>query len=119
MILNIKRLQGTLYSVYINGNLINTYDMGTFVENAYNYIISDLSGTTFNLNCASQSSSEKIGYFETVFYNRILNTQESLDLHNFFANKFFKLFIGSNSLSLDIKSNRVRLPNIFNLAGKI
>ena len=119
MILNIKRLQGTLYSVYVNGNLVNTYDMGTFIQNAYTYLISDLSGTTFKLNCASQSSSEKIGYFETVFYNRILNTQETLDLHNFFVNKFFKLFIGSNSSSLDIKSNRMRLPNIFNLAGKV
>lgn len=119
MILNIKRAQGTLYSVYINGNLVNTYDMGTFVENAYQYIISDLSGTSFKLNCASQSAGEKIGYFETVFYNRLLNSQESLNLHNFFINKFFKLFIGSNSSSLDIKSNAVRLPNIFNLAGKI
>lgn len=119
MVLNIKRLQGTLYSVYINGNLINTYDMGTFVENAFNYIISDLSGTSFKLNCASASASEKIGYFETVFYNRILNTQETLDLQNFFVNKFFKLFIGSNTSSLNLKSNRVRLPNIFNLAGNI
>lgn len=119
MILNIKRLQGTLYSVYINGNLINTYDMGSFVQNAFEYIISDLSGTTFKLNCQSQSPNEKIGYFETVFYNRILNTQETLDLHNFFTNKFFKLFIGSNSSSFNIKSNRTRLPNIFNLAGKI
>lgn len=119
MIFNIKRLQGTLYSVYINGNLINTYDMGSFVQNAFEYVISDLSGTTFKLNCVSQSASEKIGYFETVFYNRILNTQETLDLHNFFANKFFKLFIGSNSSSFNMKSKIVRLPNIFNLAGKI
>jgi len=119
MILNIKRLQGTLYSIYINGNLVNTYDMGTFVENAFNYIISDLSGTTFKLNCQSQSPNEKIGYFETVFYNRILNTQETLDLNNFFINKFFKLFIGSNSSSFNLKSNRVKLPNVFNLAGRV
>ena len=121
MLINIKRTN-TVYSVYVNGNLIITYNMGSFVTYADNYILSLLEGTTLQLisNCITVDglgNKESLSYFDIIFYNRLLNLAENQQLNNSLLNTYFKLFTGGTSSSLDIKANRVRLPNIFNLAG--
>jgi len=117
MLLNIKRTN-TTYSVYINGNLIVTYNMGSYVNFADSYITSMIDGTTLKLisNCAT--ANESMSYFDIIFYNRLLNPNENQQLNNSLLNSYFKLFTGGTSSSLNIKSNQVRLPNAFNLAGK-
>lgn len=117
MLINIKRT-GSVYSVYVNGNLIISYSMGSFVAFADNYILSLIENTTLKLisNCAT--ANESMSYFDIIFYNRLLNTAENQQLNNSLLNTYFKLFTGGTTSSLNIKTNQVRLPNAFNLAGK-
>lgn len=121
MLINIKRTN-SVYSVYVNGNLIVTYNMGSFVTYADTYVLSMIKDTTLKLisNCVIVNGSDKesMSYFDIIFYNRLLNLAENQQLNNSLLNTYFKLFTGGTSLSLDIKSNRIRLPNAFNLAGQ-
>ena len=117
MLINIKRTN-TIYSIYINNNLLMSYNMLSFVGYSDSYVLSLIENTTLKLisNCATID--ESMSYFDIIFYNRLLNTQENQQLNNSLLNTYFKLFTGGSSSSLDIKTNQVRLPNIFNLAGK-
>ncbi len=117
MLINIKRT-GSVYSVYINGNLIISYSMGSFVEFADSYILPLIENTTLKLISGCATANETVSYFDIIFYNRLLNIQENQQLNNSLLNTYFKLFAGGTASSLDIKTNQVRLPNIFNLAGK-
>ena len=117
MLLNIKRTN-TIYSVYINGNLIVTYNMGSYVGFADKYITSMIDGTTLKLISNCTTANESMSYFDIIFYNRLLNTNENEQLNNSLLNTYFKLFTGGTSSFLNIKTNQVRLPNAFNLAGK-
>lgn len=117
MLINIKRTN-TIYSVYVNGNLIITYNMGSFVAYADSYVLSFIENTTLKLISNCVTANESMSYFDMIFYNRLLNINENQQLNNSLLNTYFKLFTGGTSSSLDIKSNQVRLPNAFNLAGK-
>lgn len=117
MLINIKRTN-TIYSVYVNGNLIITYNMGSFVAYADSYVLSFIENTTLKLISNCVTADESMSYFDMIFYNRLLNINENQQLNNSLLNTYFKLFTGGTSSSLDIKSNQVRLPNAFNLAGK-
>lgn len=117
MLINIKRT-GSVYSVYINGNLIISYSMGSFVEFADSYILPLIENTTLKLISGCATANETVSYFDIIFYNRLLNIQENQQLNNSLLNTYFKLFAGGTASSLDIKTNQVRLPNAFNLAGK-
>lgn len=117
MLINIKRTN-TIYSVYVNGNLIITYNMGSFVAYADSYVLSFIENTTLKLISNCVTANESMSYFDMIFYNRLLNINENQQLNNSLLSTYFKLFTGGTSSSLDIKSNQVRLPNAFNLAGK-
>ena len=122
MLINIKRT-GSIYSVYVNGNLIISYSMGSFVQFADSYVLSLIEETTLQLisNCTTvdiSGNKESVSYFDIIFYNRLLNIQENQQLNNSLLNTYFKLFTGGTTSSLNIKTNQVRLPNAFNLAGK-
>jgi len=117
MLINIKRTN-TIYSVYVNGDLIVTYNMGSFVEFADAYITSLIENTTLKLISNCTTVGENMSYFDIVFYNRLLNTTENQQLNNYLLNSYFKLFTGGSSSVLNLKANQIRLPNIFNLAGK-
>jgi hypothetical protein len=117
MLINIKRT-GSIYSVYVNGNLIISYSMGSFVQFADSYVLSLIENTTLKLISGCTTASETMSYFDIIFYNRLLNIQENQQLNNSLLNTYFKLFTGGTTSSLNIKTNQVRLPNAFNLAGK-
>jgi hypothetical protein len=117
MLINIKRT-GSIYSVYVNGNLIISYSMGSFVEFADSYVLPLIENTTLKLISGCTTASETMSYFDIIFYNRLLNIQENQQLNNSLLNTYFKLFTGGTTSSLNIKTNQVRLPNAFNLAGK-
>jgi hypothetical protein len=117
MLINIKRTN-SIYSVYVNGNLIVTYNMGSFVEFADSYITSLIENTTLKLISNCTTAGESMSYFDIVFYNRLLNVGENQQLNNSLLNSYFKLFTGGSSSVLNLKANQIRLPNAFNLAGK-
>lgn len=117
MLINIKRT-GSIYSVYVNGNLIISYSMGSFVAFADKYVLSLIENTTLKLISNCTTANESMSYFDIIFYNRLLNTAENQQINNLLLNTYFKLFTGGTSSSLNIKTNQVRLPNAFNLAGK-
>jgi len=117
MLINIKRTN-TVYSIYINNNLIISYNMLSFVGYSDSYVLSLIENTTLKLISNCVTIDETMSYFDMIFYNRLLNTEENQQLNNSLLNTYFKLFTGGSSSSLDIKTNRIRLPNVFNLAGK-
>ena len=95
-----------------------SYNMLSFVGYSDSYVLSLIENTTLKLISNCVTIDESMSYFDIIFYNRLLNTQENQQLNNSLLNTYFKLFTGGSSSSLDIKTNQVRLPNIFNLAGK-
>lgn len=118
-ILNIQRTN-KVYIIYINGVAVCNY---TLPNN--NFLLNNLNATTFDLlnGVASGASVTNNLYFDMVFYNRNLFDGERLQLYNYYANTYLKLFTGytDSFLKLDqtLSGQRVRLPNIFNIAGKI
>jgi hypothetical protein len=80
-----------------------------------------ISGSTLKLisNCngVAGGNNESMSYFDIIFYNRNLSPTELLLLHTDLTKNYLKLFAGSSS-GLNFQSDRIRLPNIFNLAGR-
>lgn len=121
MIINVKR-SNTFYSIYINGSLVITYDMGSFITNASSYVLQNIDNSILKLltNCTltNGSNKETVTYFDLVFYNKILNSDETVQLYSYYMSEYLKLFTGGTTDYIDLKSNRIRLPNIFNVAGR-
>lgn len=118
-IINIQRTN-KVYIIYINGVAVCNY---TLPNN--NFLLNNLNATTFDLlnGVASGASVTNNLYFDMVFYNRNLFDGERLQLYNYYVNTYLKLFTGytDSFLKLDqtLSDQRVRLPNVFNIAGKI
>lgn len=113
-IMQVRRIENN-YFYYINRHLINQYSANISDNN----LINNLQSTTFKLN---NSSSIGINYFDCCFYNRLLNSTELDSTYSYFVNSYLSLFAGEASItSLDLKSNlySYRIPNIFQLAGKV
>jgi hypothetical protein len=120
MIMNIRRTGSTM-TIFVNGISVISYDLNTFIADANNHIIKNLSNSTLKLISKCDDvvggNKESMSYFDIMFYNRNLTTSELNSLHTNLIKEYFKLFTGS-SLDLNIKSNRIRLPNVFNLTGR-
>jgi hypothetical protein len=117
VIINIKRSK-SVYFIFVNGVLLTSYDLLNLtpvVGRSSSLLINDIKGTTFKL--INDLTSLKVSYFDIACYNRLLNQSEQVNINNYFIDSYFKLFIGENSSSYDIKNKNFRLPNIFNLAG--
>jgi hypothetical protein len=108
-------------TIFANGISVISYDLNTFIADANNHIIKNLSNSTLKLISKCDDvvggNKESMSYFDIMFYNRNLTTSELNSLHTNLIKEYFKLFTGS-SLDLNIKSNRIRLPNVFNLTGR-
>lgn len=118
-IINIRR-SGFVYSIFINGELHALYDLNFLttsqLRNATKFI-KDLNGTSFQLiNDIGSSISNT--FFDIIFYNRVLFNDENQKLLNSLGQTYINLFTGSSSNSL-ILSSDIRMPNIFNIAGKV
>lgn len=120
MIMNIRRTGSTM-TIFVNGISVISYDLNNFIADANNHIIRNLSNSTLKLISKCDDvvggNKESMSYFDIIFYNRNLTTSELNSLHTNLIKEYFKLFTGSSS-DLNIKSNRIRLPNIFNLTGR-
>lgn len=110
-ILNIQRVDKT-YILSINGELHSIYTLPQ--STAY---LSTTNNTTFKL-VNDQASNFSTNYFDIAFYNRVLFDDERVQIYNYFLKTYLKLFTGETNTSLLI-DDRIRLPNIFNIAGKI
>lgn len=118
-ILNIKR-NGTIYTIYINGQLHTFYDLNFNTESSKRNItnfISQMLSTTFKLE--NSDSSISTSFFDILCYNRILFDDENRKVNNHLMQNYIKLFTGVASNSYLNVTDRIRLPNVFNLAGKI
>lgn len=120
MIMNIRRTGSTM-TIFVNGISVISYNLNNFIADANNHIIRNLSNSTLKLISKCDDvvggNKESMSYFDIIFYNRNLATSELNSLHTNLIKEYFKLFSGSSS-DLNIKSNRIRLPNIFNLTGR-
>jgi len=118
-ILNIRR-SGTFYSIFINGELHALYDLNFLTtsnfRNSSNFI-KDLNVTTFQL-INDLTGSMSSSFFDIIFYNRVLFNNENQKLLNSLLNSYINLFTGTSTNSL-VLSNDIRMPNIFNIAGKV
>lgn len=109
-ILNIKK-SGSSYSIYINGNLNSSYSL-----NSSNFL-SSLSGTTFKLE--NNNSNINTTFFDLICFDRVLSADENIKLNNYLMQSYIKLFSGTPSKNYLQIDSRIRLPNAFNLAGRI
>lgn len=120
MIMNIRRTGSTM-TIFVNGIYVISYDLNNFIADANNHIIRNLSNSTLKLISKCDDvvggNKESMSYFDIIFYNRNLGSSELNSLHTNLIKEYFKLFTGSSS-DLNIKSNRIRLPNVFNLTGR-
>lgn len=120
MILNIRRSSGIM-SIFVNNRLLMEYNLGSFITYHNNHIMNKISGSTLKLisNCngVAGGNNESMSYFDIIFYNRNLSPTELLLLHTDLTKNYLKLFAGSSS-GVNFQSDRIRLPNIFNLAGR-
>ena len=120
MILNIRRSSGVM-SIFVNNRLLVEYDLGNFITYHNSFIMNNISNSTLKLisNCigVTGGNKESMSYFDIIFYNRNLSQTELAALHTNLIKNYLKLFVGSSS-GLNFQSDRVRLPNIFNLAGR-
>lgn len=118
-ILNIKR-NGTTYSIYVNGELHTFYDLNFNTERTQQNItkfISSLINTTLKLQ--NSDSSMTTSFFDILFYNRVLFDDENRKVNNNLLQSYIKLFTGETTNNYLSISNQIKMPNVFNLAGKI
>lgn len=118
-VLNIKRT-GTVYTIYVNGNLHTFYDLNFNTESSARNItnfISEILSTTFKLENSDAAMSTS--FFDILCYNRVLFDDESRKVNNHLLQNYIKLFTGVTSNSYLNITDRIRFPNTFNLAGKI
>lgn len=114
-ILNIQR-EGQYYSIYINGNLVSSYSLP--VLQSY---LTQLNNTCFDLSnkpLTGGTSNVNNLYFDAIFYNRVLFNTERVQMFNSLSKTYLKLFSGFTDSSLLLNS-RIKLPNNFNIAGRI
>lgn len=121
-LLNIKR-NGTVYSIYINGDLLTSYDLNTETPSAFrnnSNFLSSISGTTFKLeNNDADGSGITTTFFDLLCYNRILFDDENKKVNNHLLQSYIKLFSGDSANNYLNINSRIRMPNAFNLAGYI
>lgn len=126
-ILNIKRT-GLTYSFYINSLLVQVINVSNtnvvnFQKDIDTLIMKNITSSQLKLSSGctltNGSNFETMSYFDIVFYNKILNSLETKDLYSYYYKEYFKLFTGDTNDYIDLKSNRIRLPNIFSIAGKV
>ena len=118
-ILNIKRT-GSVYTIYVNGQLHTFYDLNFSTESSLrniNNFISEILSTTFRLE--NNDTAMSTSFFDILCYNRVLFNDENRKVNNHLLQSYMKLFTGIASNSYLNITDRVRFPNIFNLAGKI
>lgn len=118
-VLNIKRT-GTVYTIYVNGNLHTFYDLNSSTESSARNIsnfISEILSTTFRLENSDTAMSTS--FFDILCYNRVLFDDESRKVNNHLLQSYIKLFTGVTSNSYLNITDRIRFPNAFNLAGNI
>ncbi len=118
-ILNIKRT-GSVYTIYVNGQLHTFYDLNFSTELSarnINNFISEILSTTFRLE--NNDTAMSTSFFDILCYNRVLFNDENRKVNNHLLQSYMKLFTGIASNSYLNITDRVRFPNIFNLAGKI
>jgi hypothetical protein len=118
-ILNIKRT-GSVYTIYVNGQLHTFYDLNFSTESSarnINNFISEILSTTFRLE--NNDTAMSTSFFDILCYNRVLFNDENRKVNNHLLQSYMKLFTGIASNSYLNITDRVRFPNIFNLAGKI
>lgn len=121
-IINIKR-NDTTYSIYINGELHTFYDLNFNTpqqeRNSINFL-SSLINTTFRLeNNDTSGSPMTTSFFDIICYNRVLFDDENRKVNNNLLQSYIKLFTGETTNNYLNISNQIRMPNVFNLAGKI
>jgi hypothetical protein len=109
-ILNIQRSNG-LYAIFINGERYCLYGLPD-----KNKLLNNLNSTTLQL--FGDSTTVTNYFFDIIFYNRSLFDNEKLQMYNSLSKQYIKLFSGQNDSSL-VVNERIRLPNLFNIAGKI
>lgn len=118
-ILNIKR-NGTTYSIYVNGELHTFYDLNFNTpqqnRNLTNFL-SSIINTTFRLE--NSDTSMNTSFFDILLYNRVLFDDENRKVNNSLLQTYIKLFTGETANQYLNISNQIRMPNVFNLAGKI
>ncbi len=121
-LLNIKR-NGTVYSIYVNGELHTSYDLNTETPSAFrnnSNFLSSISGTTFKLeNNDADGSGITTTFFDLLCYNRILFDDENKKINNHLLQSYIKLFSGNSANDYLSINSRIRMPNVFNLAGYI
>ena len=118
-ILNIKRA-GSVYTIYVNGQLHTFYDLNFNTQSSarnINNFISEILSTTFKLE--NNDTAMSTSFFDVLCYNRVLFNDENRKVNNHLTQSYIKLFTGIASNSYFNITDRVRLPNVFNLAGKI
>ena len=118
-ILNIKRT-GSVYTIYVNGQLHTFYDLNFNTQSSarnINNFISEMLSTTFKLE--NNDTAMSTSFFDVLCYNRVLFNDENRKVNNHLTQSYIKLFTGIASNSYFNITDRVRLPNVFNLAGKI
>lgn len=118
-ILNIKR-NDTTYSIYVNGELHTFYDLNFNTpqqnRNLTNFLSSILN-TTFRLE--NSDSSMTTSFFDILLYNRVLFDDENRKVNNSLLQSYIKLFTGETANQYLTISSQIKMPNVFNLAGKI
>jgi hypothetical protein len=82
-----------------------------------NNFISEILSTTFRLE--NNDTAMSTSFFDILCYNRVLFNDENRKVNNHLLQSYMKLFTGIASNSYLNITDRVRFPNIFNLAGKI
>lgn len=121
-ILNIKR-NGTIYSIYINGDLHTFYDLNFETPQASRNLtnfMSSILNTTFKLeNNDSAGDGITTTFFDLLCFNRILFDDENRKVHNSLLQSYIKLFSGVSANDYLNINDRIRFPNSFNLAGRI
>lgn len=118
-VLNIKR-NGSVYSIYVNGELHTFYDLNFNTpqqnRNLTNFL-SSIVNTTFRLE--NNDSSMSTSFFDILCYNRVLFDDENRKVNNHLLQNYIKLFTGETANEYLTISSQIKMPNVFNLAGKI
>lgn len=110
LFINIRRI-GRKYSIFVNTQEVSTFD---FSDNSY-VLTEDLKNTVFQL----VSDKRNFTVFDILFYNRSLSSSEKTTVNNFLAKEYFKLITGFDEFPYKLSRNRIKLPNLFNIAGRI
>lgn len=107
LFINIKR-RGLQYSIYVNNKSVSTFSVTSD-------LITDLQNTVFRLI----SDNRSFTVFDILFYNRGLTNEETTTVNNFLAKEYFKLVTGFDEFPYKLSRNRIKIPNLFNIAGRI